>query len=362
MLSNRVVSYAQNREDIILSGFFDEDETGFYVDVGANEPVHESVTKYFYDRGWSGINIEPIPVLYKKLKAERTRDINLQLGVGLKEHQAELHYYPQGDGLSTMSEKMAQEYEKKPNEVTKKVEVLKVDVEPLKKILDKHAKDKKISFLKVDVEGYEYEVLASNDWTKFKPEVICIEANHVHKDWRPLLKKNEYKLVFFDGLNEYYVDKNSIRAKKFNYVRAVIYKEPIVNFRTLKDFASYEKTIDWLDDEKKKVAEESQEKSKRIAALEKELEEIKTFSKHLKKSVKIRARGLDSKILGRLDKKANYKASDISVTSQNLLDAAKMYDAENLKQYVKTHKHSIRLRAYSKSKKTAIKLARKAVK
>jgi hypothetical protein len=76
--------------------------------------------------------------------------------------------------------------------------------------------------LKVDVEGHEYEVLAGNDWSRFRPEVICIEADHIIKDWRPLLRKNGYKLVFFDGLNEYYADSKTDRAKKFNFIKHVL--------------------------------------------------------------------------------------------------------------------------------------------
>jgi hypothetical protein len=36
--------------------------------------------------------------------------------------------------------------------------------------------------LKVDVEGLEYEVLIGNDWSKYRPEVICVEANHIDTD------------------------------------------------------------------------------------------------------------------------------------------------------------------------------------
>src|SRR6185312_9435381 len=63
-----------------------------------------------------------------------------------------------------------------------------------------------IQFMKIDVEGLEYEVLDSNDWSTYRPEVICIEANHVKKDWRPILRKAQYTLVFHDGLNDYYLD------------------------------------------------------------------------------------------------------------------------------------------------------------
>lgn len=72
-----MISYSQNFEDVILNRFFKNTNIGFYVDVGAHDPIIDSVTKHFYDKGWSGINIEPVNLAFKKLQAERKRDINL---------------------------------------------------------------------------------------------------------------------------------------------------------------------------------------------------------------------------------------------------------------------------------------------
>ena len=55
------VSYAQNFEDVLLWRALGHIKNGVYIDVGANSHVEQSVTKVFYDAGWSGINIEPLP-------------------------------------------------------------------------------------------------------------------------------------------------------------------------------------------------------------------------------------------------------------------------------------------------------------
>ena len=57
------LSYAQFLEDIQLYRALKEIKNGFYIDVGANHPLDHSVTKLFYEKGWSGINIEPSPEL-----------------------------------------------------------------------------------------------------------------------------------------------------------------------------------------------------------------------------------------------------------------------------------------------------------
>ena len=53
------ISYSQNYEDIYLWRLLQDVHHGFYIDVGAFDHQKDSVTKLFYDRGWSGINIEP---------------------------------------------------------------------------------------------------------------------------------------------------------------------------------------------------------------------------------------------------------------------------------------------------------------
>src|SRR5439155_713143 len=54
------VSYAQNGEDFTLWCALHDVDAGTYIDIGAYDPDIDSVTRAFYDRGWSGINIEPV--------------------------------------------------------------------------------------------------------------------------------------------------------------------------------------------------------------------------------------------------------------------------------------------------------------
>ena len=54
-----MISWAQNLEDVMLARAFKGTARGYYVDVGAYDPVIDSVTRHFYEAGWHGINIEP---------------------------------------------------------------------------------------------------------------------------------------------------------------------------------------------------------------------------------------------------------------------------------------------------------------
>lgn len=52
---------------------------GRYIDVGAFDGVFNSKTKYFADIGWEGIAIEPNPLSYAKLDANRTCEKKIYL-------------------------------------------------------------------------------------------------------------------------------------------------------------------------------------------------------------------------------------------------------------------------------------------
>jgi FkbM family methyltransferase len=204
------VYYSQNREDLTLASFFPDVKEGFYVDIGAYDPDEDSVTKLFYLRGWRGINIEPQPSGYELFEKKRKRDINLNIGISDKKGSLKLRTYPSG-GLSTFSEEIKHQYEAEPDNDTKEFTEITVSVQPLREVFAE-SNVEHIHFMKVDVEGYEYEVLESNDWDKYRPEVLCIEANHIKHDWRPLLREADYEFVF----------KRTDRKSKFDFVKDVI--------------------------------------------------------------------------------------------------------------------------------------------
>lgn len=225
------ISFAQNFEDVYLAAFFPDVDRGFYVDVGASHPVALSVTKRFSLAGWTGINIEPIREHLNALQLDRPDDVNLPIGVSDHPGRLTFRQYA-GDGLSTFSSEMMRRYsEDQSSRHTSEFEEYEVEVRTLSEVFAEYAPDT-IHFMKVDVEGYEFEALSGNDWSRFRPHVLCIEANHIVRDWRPLLTENGYERAFFDGLNEYYVAaEQAHRAAKFQeaYVDLLV-KGPVVHY------------------------------------------------------------------------------------------------------------------------------------
>ena len=157
------ISYAQNLEDVILSRVFKSIEKGFYIDVGAQDPIRDSVTNAFYERGWRGINIEPAQQYYQRLCSDRKEDINLP--VAASSDWGLLPYYEIADsGLSTLDKTLAEKHQKS----GWKVDTKRISLVPLSWICKQHAK-KPIHFLKIDTEGTEKQVLTGMDFKKLPP-------------------------------------------------------------------------------------------------------------------------------------------------------------------------------------------------
>jgi FkbM family methyltransferase len=201
-----LISYAQNFEDVMLERVFTEESTGFYIDVGACDDVIYSVTKHFYEKGWHGINVEPIPAYSAKLQQLRERDINLNIAL-LDTPGKNTLYAITDTGLSTFDANHADEHRAKGFEVKE----LQVEVSTLEAICEEYAKDTPIDFLKVDTEGTELQVLQGGNWLRFRPRVLVIEATLPlsqkvsHGEWETFILKQGYIFAYFDGLNRFYV-------------------------------------------------------------------------------------------------------------------------------------------------------------
>jgi hypothetical protein len=66
-----LISYAQNLEDVILMRALGHVERGVYIDIGANDPVNDSVSLAFYQKGWRGVHVEPAPYFASRLEDAR---------------------------------------------------------------------------------------------------------------------------------------------------------------------------------------------------------------------------------------------------------------------------------------------------
>lgn len=200
------VSYAQNFEDVLLWRTLGHVTPGFYIDVGANDPDEHSVTKAFYDTGWSGINIEPLQAFHAHFLTKRPRDINLAVAAGAEEGEIVLFDVPAVNGWASSSPDVASMHREEGYDIIER----RVPLRTLDAIWQEHVTGP-VHFLKIDVEGFEEQVIRGLDLDRHRPWVLVIEATMPNSRetnydvWEHLVTGHAYLFAYFDGLNRYYV-------------------------------------------------------------------------------------------------------------------------------------------------------------
>jgi FkbM family methyltransferase len=201
-----MTSYAGNFEDVLLMRLFGDIETGNFVDIGACHARNGNCSWVFYQKGWTGVNVEPGP-LFKSLLALRPRDLNLNVAVSDNDGTATLYFHEESPATSTLDPDLAPElsdlvHSRRP------IEVETITLDTLRK---RYLGKQEVEFLKIDVEGHETAVFRGCDWREFRPRVIVAEATRpftntpIHEEWSAQLTKQGYRLTLFDGVNVWLV-------------------------------------------------------------------------------------------------------------------------------------------------------------
>ena len=254
------ISYAQNYEDVMLWRALKHIKKGFYIDVGAQNPVNDSVTKAFYEAGWRGINIEPVETWYSLIDEARPEDINIQSAMGNKE--GEVQFFEVVDtGLSTTDEELAKKHEA---ELGFEIKSYPVPLTTLDAVCNEHV-ERDVHFLKIDVEGAEQEVLEGIDLNDHRPWIIIIESTLPNSReenfemWEELILDHNYQYVYFDGLNRFYIaeERNDL-ADAFKIPPNFFDNFKTLRTRELEEFSDFQsQELVRFDEQIKNLAAES---------------------------------------------------------------------------------------------------------
>ena len=200
-----ITSYAQNFEDVMLWRALGHIERGLYIDVGAQDPVIDSVSLAFHEHGWQGIHVEPTPHYAALLRQKRPGDTVIQAAVG--SDSAVLHFFEIPDtGISTADAAIAAQHRASGFDVHE----TNVPCIPLSAVFQICA-EQEIHWLKIDVEGFEQQVLSSWGTSSARPWIVVVESTlpltqiDTHQSWESIIVGYGYTSVYFDGLNRYYV-------------------------------------------------------------------------------------------------------------------------------------------------------------
>jgi FkbM family methyltransferase len=201
-----VISYSDNGEDVLVARALGDVPTGCYIDVGAGTPRGSNMTRHFYDQGWRGVNIEPLPELHAELLEDRHEDICLQVVLGARAGRAVLYENRDNWGLSTLEDAHAAVYRSGAMAVVER----DVEMMTLAGVCEEYVAGP-IDFCKIDVEGHEQAVIEGGDWDRWRPRIVVVEAtvpmsrSRTDTAWRDLLLRHGYLEAYFDGLNVYFV-------------------------------------------------------------------------------------------------------------------------------------------------------------
>jgi len=201
MLARQRAIFPDTAENQLKEEFFGGSRTGYFVDVGANDPKDMSQTWHLERLGWRGILVEPQPVLAQKLKEQRQAQVFAcacsspdNAGKMLRLHAAGIHSSLNPDFFVAGM---------------RKEDVIEVPARTLDDILEAAKAPTPIDFLSIDVENHEIEVLSGLTLTRWQPRLILIEDLALNLKLHHLLTSRGYKWVRRTGLNGWYVPAGS---------------------------------------------------------------------------------------------------------------------------------------------------------
>jgi FkbM family methyltransferase len=203
-----IISYAQNFEDIMLWRALRHVSNGFYIDVGAQHPRIDSVSRLFYEKGWRGMHIEA--QLQYALLLQQDRPDEIVLPVAISDRSGVMVFYEVpigGGGLSTGDQTIAEVHRLQNHLEVHEIVTPTLTLDDV--FLQIGARD--IHWLKIDVEGMEGQVIDGWTMETVKPWILVIESTFpmtetpTHEGWERKVLSRGYCHAYWDGLNRFYV-------------------------------------------------------------------------------------------------------------------------------------------------------------
>lgn len=198
------VSFAQHGDDFMILNLFEliGIERPSYLDIGAHHPFVISNTALLYSRGSRGVNVEANLNLIKAFKTHRPEDKNICIGVAAESGVYEFNMYSETSGRNTFSKDEV----KSLDGVLKVKQSTKLLCVTIGDILRDHCAGKWPDFLSMDIEGFDYDVLKSADFSKDAPKVVCVEVRkHDVEKFRYMMADKGYFLYCRMGENLFFV-------------------------------------------------------------------------------------------------------------------------------------------------------------
>jgi|ETNvirnome_6_100_1030635.scaffolds.fasta_scaffold01388_6 FkbM family methyltransferase len=195
--------YSQFGQDkFIYEEVLNKQEKGFFVDIGASEPVRQNNTIFFERLGWKGIVIEPVKEVYDNLVKERNCICENTAISDKNEIRKFLQILGPAQGLSGLLEgyhirhlfRIVDELRQQGGDVN----IVDMNCVTLKFLMEKHNVES-IDYMSLDVEGKELDILKTIDFDAVDIRSISVENNYRDPGINEFLtSKNYVKLTELD--------------------------------------------------------------------------------------------------------------------------------------------------------------------
>ena len=204
-LRNCRISYSQFGEDLYLTTLLGyEKRKGTCIDIGAFRPIEYSNTYIFYQRGWTGVAIDPNPRWASEWLRYRPRDNFVNVAVSPIMRKVG---YSMDQSFPACNRVVAEV----PANLTNDEKYITVPALPLNEILSDRLLSSSIDLLNIDCEGYDLEILRSLDFKVWHPNVIAAEDTSVgmESDLCVFLEAKSYECMSHIGLTKIFKDRLS---------------------------------------------------------------------------------------------------------------------------------------------------------
>ena len=225
--------FSPRDEALLRDEFFRDTERGFFADVGACEPVEQSQSYSFEQRGWQGVLIEPQPGPAERLRRQRRAPV---YEVACSSHANAGKTMPLHVGGNMLASLRSDYYI--PGFKDHRLDVINVPVRTLDDILVEVGAPAPIDFVSIDVEFHELEVLDGFDTARWRPRLILIEDIIADLRIHRYLQARGYRWIRRTGLNAWYVPEHAATPVslfgRWQFLRKHVLAAPIRRLRDTK--------------------------------------------------------------------------------------------------------------------------------
>lgn len=189
----------------LVRAFFRHSPLGFYVDVGANDPVLDSQSWHLEQLGWTGLLVEPLPDCCEKLRTQRKGTV-VQVACSSPAHHGKMLTLQVAGVHSTLNEA--------PIAIgAQAVGQAQVMAVTLDSVLQQHGVAPGFDLLSIDVEGHEDQLFQGLTLSRWMPRLVLLEDHVTNHRKHAYMRSQGYRLLMRTGLNSWYVP----QAERFRF-------------------------------------------------------------------------------------------------------------------------------------------------